>query len=362
MNPFSPLCFIRENKTKCILLMFMMFLGYTAYFGGLYISNPLDNWKIHFKYQDKYICLYPANNDPDFSQYAAFRNEIQKNKSVKTIELGTYNGIVFKTVMGFTSGGHSYTFRSVDDFKTFCQYLDIQCDFEHLKKDSVIMSRFMADNHGFKKSDIISKTDYSDIGHDFSLDAITDEDGYTQYYITDETDINPLMIIISNGADMDEMLDYVHTLSKKYPIEIEENIQLQINEQFEIFNTIYMIILIFLSIILAITINSAFVGMYQRREYEFAVYRAIGISKMRMAGKIAGEILCMDLISLVTGGILFFTGLYLFNHLILYPSGLYLNYLEPIAVLGLAICNIITAVPLFITRSMALLKADICEY
>lgn len=43
MNPFSPLYFIKENKARCLLLMFMIFLSWGVYLGGLYATNPRHN-------------------------------------------------------------------------------------------------------------------------------------------------------------------------------------------------------------------------------------------------------------------------------------------------------------------------------
>ena len=139
---------------------------------------------------------------------------------------------------------------------------------------------------------------------------------------------------------------------------LKDNILLE----YKSFNMIYTFIVILLSVILAVTINAAFVGMYQRRNFEFAVYRAIGISKQRIISKIIGELVCLDFITLTIGGGIFFLALYLFNNLVLYPTGKYLNYFHPLALFGLVLCNITILVPLIITRCRQLLKADICEY
>ena len=39
MKPFSAMYFVRENRTRCFLLIFMLFLGYVAYLGGLYVTT-----------------------------------------------------------------------------------------------------------------------------------------------------------------------------------------------------------------------------------------------------------------------------------------------------------------------------------
>ena len=105
-----------------------------------------------------------------------------------------------------------------------------------------------------------------------------------------------------------------------------------------------------------------FQNLKENYEFEFAVYRAIGISKSKLNRKIVGEIITMDLIVLIIGGIIFFLGLYLFNELVLKPNGLYLVYYAPLAIIALILCNIMTVIPLIITRSRVLLKANVCDY
>ena len=52
MKPFSPLYFIKENASRCLALMLMIFLSFGCYLGGLYVTNPLDNWKVPLSYYE----------------------------------------------------------------------------------------------------------------------------------------------------------------------------------------------------------------------------------------------------------------------------------------------------------------------
>ena len=81
-----------------------------------------------------------------------------------------------------------------------------------------------------------------------------------------------------------------------------------------------------------------------------------------IVGKIVGELVCLDFVTLLLGGGIFFLALYLLNNLVLYPAGKYLNYFHPLALTGLLLCNVTILVPLIVTRCRQLLKADICEY
>ena len=363
MKPFSPLYFIRQNKSRCILLMLMIFLSYGVYLGGLYVSNPGDNWSLYIDYYKDIATISVGLDDDNCSEYEAFRKEIEANDKITVLETGEWSGLHWNTIMGFDSGICSFTFKSVDDFKTYCEYMDIECNFDNIKNGSFIMSEMFAKNKNLKIGDKIDKNYHSYIYDEYSLDALTQEKGYVAYFINDEFVGNhPTIMLLGNGIRGNELYDIIYEVQSRHNVYVYDTLKDEVEPQFEIFNTIYNFVVIFLSIILAITINAAFVGMYQRRNFEFAVYRAIGISKRRVIGKIIGELLWIDLITLVIGGAVFFLGLYLFNNMVLYPIGKYLEYFHPTALFGLILSNVMVVLPLIITRCRQMLKADICDY
>ncbi len=362
MKPFSPLYFIKENKARCILLMFMIFLSYAAYLGGLYVSNPMDNWQLAISYYDDFAQIYPDSEDEDWSEFEALKDELKKNEKVTVIDCGKYGGFVWESVMGFTIGTVSFAFQTPEDFLTYCEYMDIECDFESVKPGSIIMSELFANNLGFELGKKINSSNSDYIYGEYTLDALTKENGYITYLINNEPSDSICSLVLGNGISGDEVYDIVYDARTRNNVDIYDMIEEEVRPQFESFNIIYTFIVILLSVILAVTINAAFVGMYQRRNFEFAVYRAIGISKRKITGKIIGEFLIIDLIALILGGIVFFLAIYLLNNLVLYPEGKYLRYINPIAVFGLLLCNVTVIVPLIITRCRQLLKADICDY
>ncbi len=360
-TPFSALYFIKENKSRCILLMFMLFLGYGAYLAGLYVTNPYDNWRVGIEYYNDMVSINATTNDKDKQEFEAFKAEALKDNKVKIIDMGSYNGFSWNTVMGFEMGQCTFTFHSVDDFKTFCEFHNIDCDFENIKNGSLVLSEKFAKNIGLEIGNKVDKDYGSNIYGEFTLDVITNEDGYISYFIDENSEVVECLLL---GEEIKgkELYDYAYGLQEKYDVYVYKGLYNDMRGQFSMFDTIYMFVVILMAIIMAVTINAAFVGMYQRRNFEFAVYRAIGISKRRIIGKIAKELLCMDLVALTVGGGVFFTMLYLFNNMVLYPAGKYLNYFHSLALIGMVLCNIMVVIPLIITRCKRLLKADICEY
>lgn len=362
MKPFSALYFVRENKTRCIVLMFMLFLGYAAYLGGIYVTNPFDNWQLVVDYYENFAEAYQSADDEDGADFLAFCEALENDSRVDVVQLGINNSFNWNTIMGFGSGNYSFTFLSVDDFKTYCAKMNIECDFDSLTSGSLIMSERFAKNRGLELGDVIDK-DYSfGVYGSFTLDAMTGEDGYTLYFIDGDSGSTNHIMVLGDEIDGSAVYEIVYDLQKKHDIMINDFLNSTLKNQFKSFNIIYMFILFLTSLILAVTINAVFVGMYQQRNYEFAVYRAIGVSRRRIIGKIAGELLCMDAIALTIGGCVFFLGLYLFNNLVLYPVGKYLRYFHPMALFGLLLCNLAVIIPLIVTRCRQMLKADICEY
>lgn len=362
MKPFSPLYFIRENRQKSVLLIFMIMLGYVIYLGGLYVTNPYDNWRVPVAYYDRVTKVNPASDDGDLSQFKAFREEIEADGRVLVLEMGSDNGFNWKTVMGFETGRYSATFRSVEDFRLFCEYMGIECDFDNLKDGSLVMSEMFAQNRGLGLGDIVDSDFDASVHAPYTLDAVTDEEGYILHFISEEPPDVPELMLLGNGIDGEELYDIVYEIQKRHKVSVYDVLKHRLDSQFRTFDMIYLFIVLLLSVILAVTINAVFVGIYQRRNFEIAIYRAIGISKYRIVGKLAGELLWMDVIALGAGGVLFFPGLYLANNCLLYPSGLYLRYFHPMALCGLAVCNILVFIPLVLGRCRQMWKADICEY
>ncbi len=360
MKPFSPLYFIKANKMKCALLIFMIFLGYAAYLGGLYVTNPEDNWSTAIEYENGYMVVGVNKTD----KYEDYLKKVEESGKAEIIRLGSTNGIPWKTVMKFKSGNCGFTFTTVDDFKKYCKHTGIDCDFTKLKSNTAVLSRMLAANRGIKVGDIINNDTDEGIllGNEFEVAALTEENGYFSYYITEEGQYSGIALLMTKNTVKEDLAQTVFSLNKDNSVFVLMPVETQVAEQFELMYIIYIFIIIMLSVIMAVTVNAAFVGTYQRRTYEFAVYRAIGISKKRMIGKLLGELLIMDAIALIGGGAVFFLLLFLFNNLVLAPAGMYLCYYSSLSLIGLVICNITIMIPLIITRSRQMLKADICEF
>lgn len=365
MKPFSPLYFIKENKARCAVLIGMIFLSFAVYFAGLYVMNVVTSFEEFGAelYESSAFLGLKARDEASMKGYEDAAEDVRNEEDVQLLELGWGNYFNVESIMSFTVGYQSLTFLNKEDVKLFCDVNEIECDVEKLGSRSVIMSEQMANNLGLKLGDTLSPEEFNGISEEFTLDVITAQKTYASYFLEEGGEVGNYLAL-NTGKSKQEYEAYLERLEARYPVTIhdyEEDMR-DVERTFSFLTKIYIAVLVLVAIIMAVTVNAVFVGVYQGRTFEYAVYCAIGMGKRKITGKIVGELLWMEGIALVGGGGLFFLGLYLLNHLVLYPAGKYLDYFNNVALMGMVICNAIILIPLIITRCRQMHRADICEY
>ena len=365
MKSFSPLYFIKENKARCCVLIGMIFLSFAIYLAGLYVMNVITSFEDFGEelYESSAFLELKARDEASFAGFYEAEDAVRQKEGVRLIDLGWGNYLNVESMMSFTVGYQSLTFLNKEDFAKFCEVNEIGCDVEVLEDRSVVMSERLANNLGLKVGDVLTPEEFGGVSEAFTLRAVTSQTTYASYFLTEGGEAGNTLIV-NTGMEKEEFQTYLDSLKEQYPVGIYdyEADMAEIDRTFSFLPKIYIAVLILLAIIMAVTVNAVFVGVYQNRTFEFAVYRAIGMGKRKITGKIVGELFWMEGIAMLGGGILFFLGLYLLNHLVLYPTGKYLEYFNEVALVGLIICNVIIMVPLIITRCRQMHRADICEY
>ncbi len=368
MSPFSPLYYIKQNKPRCILLMIMLMLSAVIYVGGLYVTAPVATFDLLKESNEKVVRLYDSSiidySESDFEKVIA---EIEKDNTLDYIYASSsVADFQWNTVMDFSCGSNQKSFGSVEEFKKHCEITGLEADFSKLKRGSLILTQMLADNLGLSLGDKIdenykNKLVSVDEGTTLTVDLIIGQQGYGAYIIGEES---PKLSLYLYGINISgaELKSKAMAFEEKYNVIMGYMSTEEIDAQFESFNFIYAFIVILVSVIIAITINTAFAGMYQKRNFEFAVYRAIGMSKSKILRKLVAELLLTDGIALAAGTAVTALFLYLFNNIVLYPEGLFLEYFHPLALAGVIICNMLSLIPLILFRIRQIKKADICEY
>ncbi len=365
MKPFSPLYFIKENKARCAVLIFMIFLSFAAYLAGLYVMNVITSFDDFGEelYDSTAFIYLKARDEAAFQGYRDVTDAVRQEQDVRLVDLGYYNYLNVESIMGFTVGYQSLTFLNKEDFKLFCEMKDISCEVDSLGSRSAVMSERMANSLGLKIGDVLTPEKFNGVSEAFTLEAITNQTTYAYYFLAEGAEPMNSMIL-NTGMGKEEFASYLDSLEERYPVQMHgyEEDKAETDRTFSFLPKIYIAVLVLLAIVMAVTVNAVFVGVYQSRTFEFAVYRAIGMGRRKITGKIVGELLWMEGIALIGGGVLFFLGLYLFNHLVMYPKGLYLDYFNNVALFGLILCNVIILVPLILTRCRQMHRVDICEF
>lgn len=368
MTPFSPFYYVSRNKPRCILLIVMLMLSAIIYVGGLYVTSPNATFELFNEHSDNFIYMVDraviSGNESHFDEFIA---EVEADEDLKYF-YHTPDGAGFwwNTVMGFECGSMQMSFCYVDDFKIYCEKLGIEVDFTKLRPGSLVLTQMLANNLGLSLGDTIDENTKSKLfevheGRSFTVDYISDRHGYGAFMLSDYQNKQAIQLY-SNTLSGQTLREKALALGSKYDILVGGTTKEEIASQFSSFNFIYGFIVILVSVILAITINTAFSGMYQKRNFELAVYRAIGIKKKKIFSKLVLELIIIDGIALIAGGIITILFLYIFNNTVLYPKGLYLEYFHPLALAGVLICNLISLLPLILFRIRQIKKADICEY
>lgn len=368
MSSFSPLYYIKQNKSRCIMLILMLMLSAVIYVGGLYVTSPPSTFDALGYTNDHCVYMIDVSGAKKRESHMdEFMAEVEADEALDYIyyapNMAYFN---WDTVMDFTCGSNHMTFGSVEDFKKHCGYLDIEVDYSKLKPGSLVLSELLAKNLGLELGDTIDEFEKSELynvyeGYTLTVDYITDQDGYAAYMISDRTN-DKAIYLYGKTISGDALRAKAMELGLKYDIFVGGTTIEEIDSQFSAFYFIFGFVVILVSVIIAITINTAFAGMYQKRNYELAVYRAIGISKKKILRKLVSELLLIDGIALVSGGAITLLFLYIFNNAVLYPDGLYLEYFHPLAFAGVIICNLVSLIPLILFRIRQIKKADICEY
>ncbi|MCI9080563.1 MAG: ABC transporter permease [Lachnospiraceae bacterium] len=364
MNPFSSVYYVKENIKRSLLLILMFILTFTVYIAGLYISNTESMFNIIVERDKKTAMVSSIATDKNCVDYAKAIERLEKEKGITLLHQGVFNDIYTTSIMGFDIGFATYSFRSKEDFQTYCDFTGINLtdssQDRELGDGSVIMNRLQAASRGMKIGDKFVAEDDEFIGQEYTLDAVTDNDGYSTFFISG-TD-SARCLVLNNSMDESSFKELLKTLETEYNVYArgEDYNNNKIGEMLGNFYYIYFFVIILLSVIMAVTVNAAFTGMYQHRTGEFAIYKAMGIPARKIRLKILSEVLLIDVTGILAGLCIIMASIYLANNLYLIPHGLKLFYYNNMSLAGMVTSNLIILIPVTIFQGAKLVRADIC--
>ena len=365
MKPQSALYYIKHNKGRAAVMIFMIFFTCTMYIAGNYIKSTDWYWEKAVEYDEKIVMVGGVSSDEDFKDYRSFIEDLKKDEKLTCLERSAkgFSGKNWKCTLGWEMGTVSYVFNSVDDMKKAFDRLGITCDFTDIKDGSMVMSSAFAKNCGLKKGDLIDRTEISSMGSGyFSLDALIEDDSFICFFVCDDSESLLRAYVMSDELSGSELRSYIENIKGDRVVQIGEVLGDALKRQLSPIFFIFLLGCVMLSIILAVTAGSVITGQYIKRVYEFGIYRAIGFSKRKIRRKCASEILMMDLIAVLIAAVIIFTVSFLLNQLVYQPAGMYLPYFSTYGLGCFLLSNLMVVLPMIISQGRKMAKADVTEF
>ena len=379
MSPFAPVSYIRRNRARSAVLALM--LGFTAvcFLAGMYIEHQQAVFELSYDKPSDYLLVYSNSNSMEIvNELRDFGEVCEDYAPDKADTVIGVNNLYFSynTIMGYDNSTGSIMFRKEEDFEEFNRVMTDVPDEVVLRDGEIMLSQTLADNWGVKEGDVLEYSDDWDKAYfadPVTVKTIVDIPGMVLYGVSSEVNGDTVMFLRSepdtvSGYDRQTVNDVLEDAGAKicadYPhIQIQTNYSWlnEIKDQLSMFKYILFAIALIIGLVLAVTVNAAFSAAYEKRKYEFSIYKAIGFSKSQIFGKVAGEVLLLDLIGLITGGLICLLVILTVNY-ILGPQGIYFFKVSVTGILSTIGCNLMVVVPTILLNLKRVRKYDVTVY
>ena len=364
MNPFSSLYYLRENKGRAVLCIFMMFLGTFMFLGGNYVDSMIHTYDRSFEYFDKVVKVSAQTTDEEFRDFEAFVEEVKADPQLDYVRYSAlgFPSLSHGTVLGLDIYDTCMVFNSVEDMKKVFDHLGIRGDLSGCRDRSVVMTEDLAKNRGVKLGDTLDKSDSNYLETTYTVNALLDEPGYGMFYLFANPENLYRMYIFSDTLQGEELYRHVAKLAGDRKVQIVQSYRKEVMPEMTILYVIFYAMVALVAVVLAVTINSVMTGQYLKRTYEFGVYRALGRSKGEIRRKVAKEVLSMNLLAVLAGAAVTLLYTYLINSLLYEGKGLHLCYFSRIGFLGFLLCEVLILIPVILSKGRRMGKADVTEF
>lgn len=364
IKPFSAFYYVKENKRKSILCIFMIFLTTLMFLAGNFIYSVIYMFEKEIEYSEKIVEVTVQGTDEEYKDYMDFRQKVQDDEKLKYVESTAYgfSCMRYSSVLNLEMGSSPYIFNSKDDMERVFNRLGIKGDLSDCKHNSMVISKDFANNKGIKLGDKVDSKFDSDLDREYTIDAIIDDKSFCTFIIFEDNESLGRLYIYSDSMEGEELYNYVINLAGDKNVHIFESKKNLLWSQVKVFYVLFYTIDILIAVVLAVTVNSVVTGQYIRRTFEFGIYRALGKSKKEVRRKVASEVIVMNILACVVGflSVLIFT--YMINELYYRKKGLYLLYFSWMGLIGFIICDALIVIPLILSKGGRMSKANITEF
>ncbi|MCR5829793.1 MAG: ABC transporter permease [Lachnospiraceae bacterium] len=365
MKALSAVYYIKENKSRAAALIVLFMLTVLLFTAGNYIDSVYYYWEKTVEYGEQ-ICMVGAlSTDEDFRDYGHFIEELKKDDKLVVLDRSGrgFSGLDWTCTMGFDMDCGSVVFNTPEDLREAFAMMGIECDLSKVEDRTAIMSTALARQYDLKVGDTLDRNVSKSVSGSYKIAALTDDDSYLVFLVVRDDENLLRANVMSREMYGDELRAYLGEKGGDLKVKIpEESTQEGVYSMFGTFRLIFIAGIILLSVIHSITVNTVLTGQFIKRSYEFAIYRAIGLTKREVFRKCFREILTMDALGIVAGFAVTTLFTFLMNELYYIPKGQYLPYYSVIGLVAFLISNILVVLPGVISKSRSMSKTDITAY
>ncbi len=365
MNPLSAIYYIKNNKGRATLIIFMLFFTTLMFLAGNFIASIDWYWEKNIEHNEKMAMVEATPADTDYVQFHQVVKELEDDPKLHVLGrtgLG-FPGLEWTSTIGIGMGGSSMVFSSKEDMETAFKALGLTADLSNVKDYSMVVSKAFARNKGLRLGDTADATVDKALDTTYTIDALIEEDTFTVFYLYETKPEDYFrMYVYSDSMEGDALYSYLTNLIGDRQVKLISRMKTEVHNSLVPMHIILIAGGFLLSVILAVTVNSVVNGQYIKRTYEFGVYRALGLSKGTVFRKCASELLLMDMIAIVIGAAVHFLLTFLLNELLYIPKGQYLPYVSWLGLTCFLISNLTVMVPMLIAKGVRMGRADVTEF
>ncbi|MDF2820474.1 MAG: hypothetical protein K0R15_915 [Clostridiales bacterium] len=370
MKPFNAAYYISHNKSRAIALMLLIASIVFIYIGGLYISTFEHMAEYSYKLFNEYTYIFPnyGCSEEEFNSILADFNNSESIGSV--INVNTAMALTVTNELSISNDINVLTFANTEDANRFFSII-FPNENINLVDGEIALSSKVAKNCKLKIGDTINQDSEEgyNIDKEYKIVQIIDSEYFFAYGI-DKGVKNTYLIVRPEALDknkdiaINQFVNFIKSrdYGDKVTIRVYEDILDRIQQQVKSIDYLYYGIIILLIIILSVTVNATFLGAYEKRQFEFSIYKAIGISKKSISFKIMKEVLLINLFGVGVAVIIALSVVWLSNELYYYSMGLLLKYFNLRSLISTVVCDVLVIVPVILLRIRKIRKYDITEY
>ena len=299
------------------------------------------------------------------------------------IPCNPYRSINYRTNMGMRMSTRIMTLSSPEDFEQLNRTLNLSVTMP--KEKEIVLSDILLQNLGYQVGDVFSAEDEAAVNFysgDLRIAGTFRSDAFVAYVIDSSYKMSGLLVTRQGSesaveADTDtpaneklqqdrlsfyDVMRDFEAANEGTDISIPDENLASYNEMFGTFRMVYGLIDFIIAGVLSLTAVATVSGMYEKRNYEFSVYKAIGFSRKEVLGKITAEILLLDTAAVLLGSMLVFVAIFLMNHFAFSEIGMPIPYIHPFGVTITIAANAMVVIPALLYRIVRVNKLNICEY